>query len=399
MTGMPTNVLIVGGGPAALEAALRLHRLAGDRVTTTVLAPETDFTYRPLSVLAPFAAGAVTSYPLARIAADAGFTHRTGKLARVDAAGHAVETTDGERVAYDVLLIATGAVPARPYAGATVFTGSAADAETLHGLVQDVEGGYTHSIAFVVPADGTWPLPLYEMALMLAERAFEMGVDIDLHFVTPEASPLAVFGPEAAAEVDSLLKTAGIKLHTSARVEEVQAGRVQMGKDELVVERVVTLPRLDGPAITGLPSDARGFLVTDLHGRVTGVPDVYAAGDITAFPVKQGGLACQQADAAAAQIAADAGADVEAEAFKPVLRGMLLTERWTRFLRRDAAGHGDHADVAGRALWWPPTKIAGRELAGYLETLDEQLGRVRGLPVEVGVGANARSIEVLSLHP
>jgi sulfide:quinone oxidoreductase len=399
MTGMPTNVLIVGGGPAALEAALRLHRLAGDRVTTTVMAPETDFTYRPLSVLAPFAAGAVTSYPLARIAADAGFTHRTGKLARVDAAGHAVETTDGERVAYDVLLIATGAVPARPYAGATVFTGSAADAETLHGLVQDVEGGYTHSIAFVVPADGTWPLPLYEMALMLAERAFEMGVDIDLHFVTPEASPLAVFGPEAAAEVDSLLKTAGIKLHTSARVEEVQAGRVQMGKDELVVERVVTLPRLDGPAITGLPSDARGFLVTDLHGRVTGVPDVYAAGDITAFPVKQGGLACQQADAAAAQIAADTGADVEAEPFKPVLRGMLLTERWTRFLRRDAAGHGDHADVAGRALWWPPTKIAGRELAGYLETLDEQLGRVRGLPVEVGVGANARSIEVLSLHP
>jgi sulfide:quinone oxidoreductase len=399
MTGMPTNVLIVGGGPAALEAALRLHRLAGDRVTTTVMAPETDFTYRPLSVLAPFAAGAVTSYPLARIAADAGFTHRTGKLARVDAAGHAVETTDGERVAYDVLLIATGAVPARPYAGATVFTGSAADAETLHGLVQDVEGGYTHSIAFVVPADGTWPLPLYEMALMLAERAFEMGVDIDLHFVTPEASPLAVFGPEAAAEVDSLLKTAGIKLHTSARVEEVQAGRVQMGKDELVVERVVTLPRLDGPAITGLPSDARGFLVTDLHGRVTGVPDVYAAGDITAFPVKQGGLACQQADAAAAQIAADTGADVDAEPFKPVLRGMLLTERWTRFLRRDAAGHGDHADVAGRALWWPPTKIAGRELAGYLETLDEQLGRVRGLPVEVGVGANARSIEVLSLHP
>ncbi len=398
---MPTNVLIVGGGPAALEAALRLHRLAGDRVTTTVLAPETDFTYRPLSVLAPFAAGAATSYPLTRIAADAGFTHRRGKLARVDAPGHAVETTEGERIDYDVLLIATGAVPARPYAGVTMFTGSPADAETLHGLVQDVEGGYTRAIAFVVPADGTWPLPLYELALMLAERAFETGIDVDLHFVTPEAAPLAVFGPEAASEVDGLLKTAGITLHRSVRASQVQSGRVRMGSDgrELKVERVVTLPRLDGPALTGLPSDARGFLVTDSHGRVAGVPDVYAAGDITAFPVKQGGLACQQADAAAAQIAADAGADVEAEPFKPVLRGMLLTERWTRFLRRDAAGHGDHADVAGRALWWPPTKIAGRELAGYLQTLDEQLGRVRGLPVEVGVGDNARGIEVLSLQP
>ncbi len=400
MASMPTNVLIVGGGPAALEAALRLHRLAGDRVATTVLAPETDFTYRPLSVLAPFAAGAATSYPLARIAADAGFTHRSGKLARVDAAGHAVETAEGERIGYDVLLVATGAVPTRPYAGATVFTGSAADAETLHGLVQDVEGGYTHSIAFVVPADGSWPLPLYELALMLAERAFEMGVEVSLHLVTPETAPLAVFGAEAASEVEQLLKTAGITLHASTRANEVEAGRVTLGADgrELAVERVVTLPRLDGPALAGLPSDPRGFLVTDVHGRVAGVADVFAAGDITAFPIKQGGLACQQADAAAAQIAADAGAEVEPEPFKPVLRGMLLTERWTRFLRRDAAGHGDHTDVAGRALWWPPTKIAGRELAGYLETLDEELGRVRGLPVQAGLG-DAKGVEVLSLHP
>ena len=39
---MPTNVLIAGGGPAALEAALALHRLAGERVSTTLLAPETE---------------------------------------------------------------------------------------------------------------------------------------------------------------------------------------------------------------------------------------------------------------------------------------------------------------------------------------------------------------------
>ena len=77
---MPTNVLIAGGGPAGLEAALALHRLAGDRVATTLLAPETDFTYRPLSVLSPFAAGGATTYPLERIAADAGFTHVRGRL-------------------------------------------------------------------------------------------------------------------------------------------------------------------------------------------------------------------------------------------------------------------------------------------------------------------------------
>jgi sulfide:quinone oxidoreductase len=397
---MPTNVLIAGGGPAALEAALRLHRLAGDRVAMTVLSPDCDFTYRPLTVLEPFAAGRAWSYPLARFAADAGFVHRRGTLAGIDAAAHVAETTDGDQIPYDVLLVSSGAVPVHPFPGATVFSGSPADTEALHGLVQDVESGYIRSVAFVVPTGASWPLPLYELALMLAERAFEMGVELELHFVTPEAAPLGLFGPEAAAEVEALLKTAGIRLHTSTLVEHIGKGRLQLGSggQELHAGRIVTLSRLEGPAIAGLPADARGFLITDTHGRVAGVPDVYAAGDVTAFPVKQGGIACQQADAAAAQIAVQAGALTDAEPFRPVLRGMLLTERWARFLRRDASGNGEHADVAGRALWWPPTKIAGRELAGYLEALDEELGRVRGRSVETRIDTDAHAIEVLSLH-
>jgi sulfide:quinone oxidoreductase len=78
---------------------------------------------------------------------------------------------------------------------------------------------------------------------------------------------------------------------------------------------------------------------------------------------------------------------------------MLLTERAARFMRREASGAGDAAAVAGRALWWPPTKIAGRELAGYLEGLDEASGRPSGYAVNVAVGdAGTGEIEVLSLH-
>ena len=225
-----------------------------------------------------------------------------------------------------------------------------------------------------------------------------MGVDLDLHVVTPEASPLALFGPDATSEVTGLLAEAGIAVHTGAQAEILGQGRLRLapGDEILEVERIVTLPRLAGPSVPGLPSDAEGFLVTDGHARVQGVPDVYAAGDVTAFGVKQGGIACQQADAAAADIAARAGAPVEPVPFSPVLRGMLLTERWARFMRREA---GDDATVAGRALWWPPTKIAGRELAGYLEGLDEEAGRPAGLPVSVKVGdADTAAIEVLSLH-
>ena len=132
----------------------------------------------------------------------------------------------------------------------------------------------------------------------------------------------------------------------------------------LDVQRVVTLPRLEGPAIAGLPSDEHGFLVADEFGRVA--PGVYAAGDVTAYEIKQGGIACQQADAAASHIAARAGAPVTPEPFTPELRGLLLTEHWARYLKPDSGA----SILATRGLSWPPTKIAGRELARYLKTLE-----------------------------
>jgi sulfide:quinone oxidoreductase len=351
---MPTNVLITGGGPAGLEAALALHRLAGDRVHVTVLAPEAEFIYRPLSVLAPFAEGGSLTYPLDRIAADAGFAHVRERLASVDVAAHEVHTVTGERLAYDALLIASGARPVTPFTGAVTFSGSLTDQERLHGIVQDVEGGFIRSLAFVVPAGATWSLPLYELALMLAGRAFEMGMAIELHFVTPEAAPLELFGAQTTRVVEDLLTRAGIIVHTG----------LEWTPAMLDVQRVITLPRLEGPAIAGLPSDEHGFLVADEFGRVA--PDVYAAGDVTTHPVKQGGIACQQADAAASHIAALAGADVEPEPFRGELRGLLLTERWARYLK---PGAGPSTE-ATRGLSWPPNKIAGRELSRYLKTLE-----------------------------
>ena len=62
---------------------------------------------------------------------------------------------------------------------------------------------------------------------------------------------------------------------------------------------MIALPSLSGQRIDGVPQTRDGFVPVDRHGRVDGLPDVYAAGDITRFPVKQGGLAAQQADAAA----------------------------------------------------------------------------------------------------
>src|SRR6185437_11061070 len=106
------------------------------------------------------------------------------------------------------------------------------------------------------------------------------------------------------------------------------------------------------PRVQGLPSDARGFLPVDRHGRVSGVADVYAAGDATSLPIKQGGLACQQADAAAETIAARAGAAIEPQPYRALLQGVLLTERDTTLMRRDT-GEATDEDASPPALWWP----------------------------------------------
>ena len=102
--------------------------------------------------------------------------------------------------------------------------------------------------------------------------------------------------------------------------------------------------------------------------------NVYAAGDITTFPIKQGGIAAQQAVAAARSIAADAGAPVVPEPFDPILRGLLLTGDQDRYLRADVeGGRGAATIVDADPLWWPPGKLAARYLTPFLAQLDVEM--------------------------
>jgi len=364
------RVLIAGAGVAGLEAMMALHELAGPRVSATLMAPSTEFVYKPLSVGEPFAAGHATRHSLDQIAADFGVELRRDALEWVAPGQHVAFMDGGAEVPYDVLLVALGARRERAFEHVTTFAGGE-DSESVHGLIQDVEGGYVKSIVFVVPPGVTWPLPLYELALMTAARAREMGMTPELTVVTPEETPLAVFGPEASADVGELLAAAGIGLRT-ATYAEVSGGRtvsMHPSGDQLTAERVVAVPTLHGTAPRGVPADSQGFIPTDNHGRVTGVDDVYAAGDGVQFPIKQGGIATQQADAVAEVIAKRAGASIEPRAFRPVMRGRLFTGTKDHFLRGEVSRGRDGVSEAGEtALWWPPTKIAGRYLSAYLES-------------------------------
>jgi sulfide:quinone oxidoreductase len=359
----PFNVLVAGGGAAALEAAFRLQRVAEQRVRTTILAPDEHFATHAMAVLVPFAAGAVPRVSLAGLASDAGARLHRGRMASVDTAEHRVITADGAAIAYDALLIAIGAV-ARVHPHALTFGGPGTE-ERMHGLIQDMEAGFVRRIAFVVPEDASWPVPLYELALLTAERAYDMCLSPELTVITSETTPLALFGARSSEILATQLADAGVRVRSGARAEIVTSRQIELhpGGERLTVDRIVTLPSFEGPAVPGLSHDAGGYLPVDVHGRVRGAPDVYAAGDVTHHRIKQGGLACQQADAAADAIAARAGATIDPAPYVPMLQGVLLTEHASTFLQREPITGRSGAD---EEPLWPPTKIAGRELSRHL---------------------------------
>jgi sulfide:quinone oxidoreductase len=370
MTSSSPHIVIAGGGVAALEALIGLRELAGDRPRVTLLAPESQFVYRPMSVAEPFCLGHAARHPLAAIAGEFGATVVRDSLAAVDPEARTVTTGAGDTLEYDSLLVAIGARPDPVYRHA-ITLGADGAPEALAGLLADLEDGYVKDVAFVVPSTVAWSLPLYELAVMTARDVWSAGIHgVRLVFVTPEAQPLEAFGPQASTMVAELLADERIEFIGSTRAD-VGHSFVLAGDRRIDVNRAIALPVPSGPAIPGLPADPDGFIPVDEHGRVQGVEDVFAAGDATTFPIKQGGLAAQQAVAAVESIVASHGTDLDPQPFRPVLRGMLMTGGQRRWLRAPAGATPGESQAALHALWWPPTKIASRYLAPYLMGREE----------------------------
>jgi len=373
------RVVIAGSGVAAVEAVLALRHLAGPHFDIELLAPTHALVNRPASVATPFGLGAPPPLDLRELADRYAVALVEGELTGVDVAERAVTVARGGDRSYDLLLVAVGARPIAAIPGALSFRGPT-DVPMMEWLLAGAARGERKRIAITLPPGVTWSLPAYELAVMAATNLRMHRAAATVTVVTHEREPLWVFGPEAGAALRELLTSRDIGLHTGARPERVAGDRLELSTGEtLAFDAVVSLPRLEGPRLAGLPADDDGFIPTDAHGYVTGVDSVLAAGDATTFPVKQGGLATQQADAAAETIAAELGAPVLPRPFMPVLRGLLLTGGAPLYLRAElgptgvrqaltAHSHALRGEASSRALWWPPGKIAGRYLAPYLAT-------------------------------
>jgi sulfide:quinone oxidoreductase len=346
-----TDIAVVGAGIAALEFVLALRELAGDSAGITVIAPDHDFMARPLLVAAPLGAAETIRRPLAEIAADAGFELVRSTVTAVDPERRRVELRSGGTMPYGTLVLAPGVRRLLAFEDA-IQIGDEDGTRALEAMRREIHDGSVSSVAFVAPTLTGWLLPLYEGALLTA--AIDDRVLVSL--VTPEEHPLSLFGETASALVHDELVAAGVTFVGGRRPAVERATVVLRGDsgEPIEAERIVSLPLVRGPRIAGVPATGLyGLVPVDGYGRVSGLSDVYAIGDVTDYPIKQGGLACQQAGVAAAHIAAGHGVRITPEPFRPQLGATLITAR------------GESIPLGAGRQW--PGKLPGRHLGPYLE--------------------------------
>lgn len=363
------HVIIAGGGFAALEAAVALRALAADRVRLTFVSPDPYFRYRPAATLESFREGRPLLYNLRELVKGLRGRLEMSRLVAVSPQAKTVELESGRHLSYDRLILALGAETRPAIPGALTFRDQR-DAQRVHRLIEQARAGTLTKIVFVVPSPNSWSLPAYELALLAASALADGPPDAQLTVVTPEKAPLEVFGAGASERVAGLLAAHEIGFLGGVTPRAARGGLLELEFEAPVrADAVIAVPELKGRRMPGVPANWHGFIPADSFGRVEGLTDVYAAGDATAFPIKQGGLAAQQADRIAHTIAAGLGAPVHELHSARILQAHLEGGPNPLFLRTELDEFGQPSEPAlerATSAGADAAKVYARYLGPYL---------------------------------
>jgi sulfide:quinone oxidoreductase len=326
------QILVLGGGFAALESAFLLRMRLHDDVDIRLVSDREDFVFRPNSIYVPFGKDPASLLvglrkPLGRRQMN----FELGAVREVDADRRRVSLADGRDLRYDKLVIATGAatraeeVPGLAEHGATIWTTeSMLDVRRRFEAVRErAARGEEQRVLFLVPPNNKCAGPLYEIVFMFETWLRRRGVRdrVAITWSTCEETFIQAFGPRLHDVVKTEFAARSIDGHTGEVVEEVRPGEVAYlgGATRAFDELIAFPPYVAAVAYPGLPSDERGFVSTYAPTRLAvGHDDVYVPGDAGDFPIKQAFLAFLQADTVAEHIVSDVTGRPFRAAFDPV---------------------------------------------------------------------------------
>ena len=277
---LPERIVIVGGGAAAFAAAnaLRRHDYGGS--ITMLSSDETPPVDRP-NLSKDYLAGSAPEewLPLAPadFYTDNGIDLRLkATVARIDPREHQVTLADGEILAYDKLLLATGAEPIR-------LSIPGADQPHVHVLrsLADcraiIEGAKTARRAVVLGASFIG----LEVAASLRTRG------IEVHVVAPDKHPMErTLGPQLGAFIRSFHAEKGVVFHLDDLAVAIDGESLKLRSGDtlaadLIVAGIGVRPRIEIAEGAGLAVDHG--VVVDAYLQ-TNAPDIFAAGDIARWP-------------------------------------------------------------------------------------------------------------------
>src|SRR5215475_13909683 len=210
------HVVVAGGGVAALEAVLALKALAEDRVHVTLVAPEPELTFRPSAPFEAFGRPVAQRLELEVVAREVGAGFRLGRVEAIAPRARTVRLASGHRLEFDALVLAIGARAIAGLPGALTFRDQR-DVPQVRRVLRAIDSGAISRLAFAVPPGSSWPLPLYELALLSATRVSRSSsTDAEVVLVSPERRPLEIFGSEASRLVGDELAARGVRFRAGS---------------------------------------------------------------------------------------------------------------------------------------------------------------------------------------
>ena len=299
---MAARIVILGGGTGGTIAANRLSRTLGDRAEILVVDADDEHLYQPGLLFVPFGLADPEKLvrPRHRQLHD-GVNFLVAEVESVATPERVVHLRDGAQLAYDVLIVASGAtlvleetegLPG-PAWNESVFTfyeleSAVALREALRGLHRG------RLVVNPVELPIKCPVAPLEFAFLADWYLREHGVRDDVELVYATSLDGAFTKPVASEHLSGLLAEKGIAVETEFATGRVEPDRiVSWDEREVNFDLLVTIPLHGGaPFIARSPGlgDELGFVPVDPHTlQSSAAPEVFAIGDATNVPTSKAG--------------------------------------------------------------------------------------------------------------